>query len=33
MEDVTFFSAYEKKKKELNQLMEEWETIQMEIES
>lgn len=33
MEDVTFFGDYEKKKKELNQLMEEWETIQMEIES
>nr|WP_298659425.1 ABC-F family ATP-binding cassette domain-containing protein [uncultured Flavobacterium sp.] len=33
MEDVTFFGAYEKKKKELNQLMEEWETVQMEIES
>lgn len=33
MEDVTFFCAYEKKKKTLTELMEEWETIQMEIEN
>jgi len=33
MEDITFFGAYETKKKELNELMEEWEAVQMEIES
>lgn len=32
MEDADFFSAYEKKKKDLEQLMEDWETVQMEIE-
>ena len=31
-EDVNFFSAYEKKKKDLEQLMEDWENVQMEIE-
>ncbi|MEN9335465.1 MAG: putative transporter ATP-binding protein YheS [Bacteroidota bacterium] len=33
VEDANFFSAYEKKKKELENLLEEWETLQMEIES
>ncbi|MEZ4787369.1 MAG: ABC-F family ATP-binding cassette domain-containing protein [Flavobacterium haoranii] len=32
IEDVNFFSAYEKKKKDLEQLMEDWENVQMEIE-
>lgn len=32
MEDADFFSAYEKKKKDLEQLMEDWENVQMEIE-
>ena len=32
MEDATFFGAYEKKKKDLEQLMEDWENVQMEIE-
>lgn len=32
MEDATFFGAYEKKKKDLAQLMEDWENVQMEIE-
>lgn len=31
MEDALFFAAYEKKKKELDQLMTEWENIQMEL--
>ena len=31
MEDELFFTAYEKKKKELDQLMTEWENIQMEL--
>lgn len=31
MEDALFFTAYEKKKKELDQLMTEWENIQMEL--
>ena len=33
MEDANFFSAYEKKKKDLEQLMEDWENVQMEIET
>lgn len=33
MEDAKFFATYESKKKKLNELMEEWETVQMEIES
>lgn len=32
IEDTNFFAAYEKKKKELDQLMEEWENVQMELE-
>lgn len=32
IEDATFFAAYEKKKKELDQLLEDWETVQFEIE-
>ncbi|UGS23160.1 ABC-F family ATP-binding cassette domain-containing protein [Flavobacterium channae] len=32
IEDATFFAAYEKKKKELEQLLEDWETVQLEIE-
>ena len=32
MEDANFFSAYEKKKKDLENLMEDWENVQMEIE-
>ena len=32
IENAAFFTAYEKKKKELDQLLEEWETVQMEIE-
>lgn len=32
MNDATFFSAYEKKKKDLENLLNEWETIQMELE-
>lgn len=32
MEDASFFSAYEKKKKDLEQLMEDWENVQNEIE-
>ena len=31
-EDANFFAAYEKKKKELEQLLEDWESIQLEIE-
>lgn len=31
MENALFFAAYEKKKKELDQLMTEWENIQMEL--
>lgn len=31
MEDTHFFSTYEKKKKELEQLMEEWENVQLEL--
>ncbi len=33
IENAAFFTAYEKKKKELDQLLEEWETVQMEIEA
>ncbi|MFM2230894.1 MAG: putative transporter ATP-binding protein YheS [Bacteroidota bacterium] len=33
VEDANFFSAYENKKKELENLLEEWEILQMEIES
>ncbi|UUC45712.1 ABC-F family ATP-binding cassette domain-containing protein [Flavobacterium cerinum] len=33
MQDASFFSAYEKKKKELDQLLADWELIQEEIES
>ena len=33
IEDANFFSAYEKKKRELDQLLEEWETIQMDLEA
>lgn len=32
IEDTNFFTAYEKKKKDLEQLMEDWENVQMEIE-
>jgi ATP-binding cassette subfamily F protein 3 len=32
IEDASFFSAYEKKKKELEQLLEDWEIVQIEIE-
>ena len=32
IEDATFLAAYEKKKKELDQLLEDWETVQLEIE-
>ncbi len=32
IEDATFFAAYEKKKKELEQLLEDWENVQLEIE-
>ena len=32
IEDAKFFAAYEKKKKELDQLLEDWETVQMELE-
>lgn len=33
IENAAFFTAYEKKKKELDQLLADWETIQMEIEA
>ena len=33
IEDASFFMAYNKKKKELDQLLEEWETVQGEIDS
>lgn len=33
IEDVSFFTAYNKKKADLDQLLEEWETVQMEIEN
>lgn len=32
VEDASFFAAYEKKKKELEQLLEDWEMVQLEIE-
>ena len=32
IEDATFFAAYEKKKKELEQLLVDWENVQLEIE-
>ncbi|WP_313804247.1 ATP-binding cassette domain-containing protein [Flavobacterium sp.] len=32
MQDASFFTAYEKKKKDLEQLLEDWETVQMELE-
>jgi ATP-binding cassette subfamily F protein 3 len=32
IEDATFFAAYEKKKKELEQFLEDWELVQLEIE-
>ncbi|MEO5778090.1 MAG: ABC transporter ATP-binding protein, partial [Flavobacterium sp.] len=31
-EDANFFMAYNKKKKELDQLLEDWETVQGEID-
>src|SRR5690606_23002733 len=33
MEDANFFSAYEKKKKDLEQLMEDWENVQVELDN
>lgn len=33
IEDAKFFAAYEKKKKDLDQLLEDWETVQMEIDA
>lgn len=33
IEDANFFMAYNRKKQELDKLMEEWETVQMEIEN
>ena len=33
IENASFFTAYEKKKKELDQLLEDWETVQEEIDS
>lgn len=33
MQDASFFSAYEKKKKDLEQLLEDWEMVQMELEA
>lgn len=33
IENASFFTAYEKKKKELDKLMEEWEVIQMELDA
>jgi ATP-binding cassette subfamily F protein 3 len=32
VENASFFAAYEKKKKDLEKLLEEWETVQLEIE-
>jgi ATP-binding cassette, subfamily F, member 3 len=32
IENANFFTAYEKKKKELEQLLEDWETVQMELD-
>ena len=31
--DASFFAAYEKKKKDLDQLLEDWENVQMELET
>ncbi|MCO6175347.1 ABC-F family ATP-binding cassette domain-containing protein [Flavobacterium sp. NRK F10] len=33
MQDSSFFAAYEQKKKDLDQLMEDWEMVQMEIDA
>lgn len=33
IENASFFAAYEKKKKDLEKLLEEWETVQMELEA
>lgn len=33
IENAAFFAAYEKKKQELEQLLEEWERIQLELEA
>ena len=33
MSDTAFFSSYEKDKKDLDQLLEDWETVQMEIDA
>jgi ATP-binding cassette subfamily F protein 3 len=33
IENASFFAAYEKKKKELEHLLEEWETLQIELEN
>ncbi len=33
IENASFFSAYERKKKDLEKLLEEWETVQLELES
>ena len=33
MQDASFFAAYEKKKKDLDQLLEDWEVVQMELEA
>lgn len=33
IENANFFTAYEKKKKELEQLLEDWETVQIEFEN
>ncbi|KGO88894.1 ABC-F family ATP-binding cassette domain-containing protein [Flavobacterium suncheonense] len=33
MQDASFFAAYEKKKKDLDQLLEDWENVQMELEA
>lgn len=33
MQDTAFFAAYEKKKKELDELLEDWEAVQMELEA
>jgi ATP-binding cassette subfamily F protein 3 len=32
IEDASFFMAYNKKKKELDQLLEDWELVQLELE-
>lgn len=33
IENASFFAAYERKKKDLEKLLEEWETVQLELES